>query len=119
MSHGKDAARDTRYGRRGGGWANEERVDVALTAIANARTKGIAGGTWPDGTPQGDRECGVCTLPIGEHSPPCPWCGRAPEHHAPGDVEVELAGKVRMARAREAAGRLLNHDDRMALKAAA
>lgn len=105
--------------RPDGSWANDQTADSALAAIEKMRRKGIADGTWPDGTPKGDRSCTVCGLPICEHSAPCPWCRRAPEHHAPGDVEVELAGKVRMARAREAAGRLLNHDDRMALKAAA
>lgn len=119
MSHGKEAARDLRYGRRGGRWASGESVDVALAAIDKMRTKGLADGTWPDGTPKGDRECSACRRPLADHSPPCPWCGRAPEHHAPGDVDAEIAGRVRMARGREAAGVLLDHGDRMALKAAA
>lgn len=80
------------------------------------RRKGIADGTWPDGTPKGDRACGVCGLPVGDHGDPCVWCGRSPEHHAPGDVDAEIAGRARMARAREAAGVLLDHWDRVALR---
>jgi len=87
MSHGKDAARDLRYGRRGGRWATGDQVDVALAAIANARAKGIADGTWPDGKRLGE----------------CEFCGRLPEAHAPGDLELERAGRARMDAARAVA----------------
>lgn len=112
MAHGKDAARDTRYGRRGGRWA-EGPVDAALGAIDAARTRGLADGTWPDGTPKGDRECTVrdCGRRVEDHQPPCRYCGRSPEHHADGDLELERAGRVRMARARHSAGEPLDELD--------
>lgn len=113
MAHGKDAARDTRYGRRGGRWADGTPVDLALFEIDKARERGLADGTWPDDTPKGDRECTVkdCGRPVAEHSGPCRFCGRAPEHHADGDIELERAGRVRMARARHAAGLPLSDVD--------
>lgn len=112
MAHGKEAARDLRYGRRGGRWAQGP-VDAARAAIDSARERGLADGTWPDGTPKGDRQCTVrdCGRPLEEHSPPCRFCGRAPEHHAEGDLEVERAGRVRMAAARRAAGAALDETD--------
>lgn len=120
MAHGKDAARDTRYGRRGGRWATGDGADAALAYIDTARSRGLADGTWPDGTPKGNRDCTVkgCDVPVSEHQPPCPWCGRAPEHHAPGDVDAEIAGRARMAHARQRAGVSLNDLDRQALELA-
>lgn len=77
-------------------------MGVALAAIDRARTKGTADGTWPDGTPKGDRPCRICEKPIDQHSPPCTFCGRAPEHHADGDLKLERAGRARMDAARAA-----------------
>ncbi len=113
MAHGKEAARDLRYGRRGGRWANATPVDAALAAIDSARERGLADGTWPDGTPKGDRQCTVrgCGRPLEEHSPPCRFCGRAPEHHAEGDLELERAGRVRMAKARHGSDQPLDEVD--------
>lgn len=45
MSHGKASARDLRYGRRGGGWAEEPRDKRSIEQI-KADTL-AAGGTWP------------------------------------------------------------------------
>lgn len=119
MSHGKQAARDTRYGRRGGRWAEGDRAEVALAEIEKARKKGRADGSWPDGTPKGDRKCKVCGQPIETHGPPCDFCGRAPEHHAEGDLAAEKDGRRRMAAARQAAGRPLDEVDRRVLGTAA
>lgn len=118
MAHGKDAARDLRYGRRGGRWATGDPADATLAYLDTARSRGLADGTWPDGTPKGNRECTVrgCGRPVSEHQPPCVWCGRSPEHHAPGEVDVEIAGKARMARARQRAGVALTDLDRDALR---
>lgn len=115
MSGGKQAARDARWGRRGGGWVEGDAIDVALAAIDDARTRGLAAGTWPDGTPKGDRECRVCAKPIGIHGSPCEFCGRPPEHHAVGDLAAEIAGKARMAAARLGAGLPLDDIDRRAM----
>ena len=79
---------DKRYGRRGGRFTSGDRVDVALAAIDKARTKGLADGTWPTGTREQE----------------CEFCGRSPEAHAPGDMEIERAGRARMDAARAAAG---------------
>lgn len=116
MAHGADSARDLRYGRRGGRWAQGP-VGAALAAIDKARERGIANGTWPDGTPKGNRQCTVrdCGRPLEEHSPPCRFCGRPPEHHADGDLELERAGRARMARARHLAGQPLDPIDREVL----
>lgn len=104
------------HGRRGGRWA-EGPVDAALAAIDTARDRGLADGTWPDGAPKGDRDCSVagCGRKVEDHQPPCKFCGRAPEHHADGDLELERAGRVRMARARHAAGQPLDELDRQVL----
>lgn len=117
MAHGKDAARDLRYGRRGGRWAAGTPIDQALQAIDNARERGLADGTWPDGTPKGDRQCTVrdCGRRLDDHQPPCRFCGRAPEHHADGDLELERAGRARMAAARRAARSVLDDTDREVL----
>lgn len=111
MSGGKDAARDLRYGRRGGRWASGDRADVVLTQIDDMRSRGLADGTWPDGTPRGDRDCTVCKRRVVDHQPPCRFCGRPPEHHADGDLVAERAGRARMARARRLAGQPLDTVD--------
>ena len=52
MSHGKHAARDLRYGRRGGRWAEGEPVGQALADLDSLREQGIAAGTWPGAEPE-------------------------------------------------------------------
>jgi hypothetical protein len=52
----------------------------------------------------GDRDCTVCSKPVSKHSDPCRACGRAPEHHAPGDEDLEWEAKARLTKARLAAG---------------
>lgn len=117
MAHGKAAARDILYGCRGGRWAaTSDRADAVLAYLDTARSRGLADGTWPDGTPKGLAPCRVCGLPRRDHQPPCRWCGRAPEHHQPGDVEAEVEGWARMARARVKAQVPLTDLDREALR---
>lgn len=52
MAHGKQAARDLRYGRRGGRWAEGQPLDEAQADIDAMREKGIADGTWPGHEPE-------------------------------------------------------------------
>jgi hypothetical protein len=47
MAHGKHAARDLRYGRRGGRWAEGQPVNDSLADLAKLREQGIADGSWP------------------------------------------------------------------------
>lgn len=99
MSQGKAAARDLRYGRRGGSWAEGDAVGIALNDIARAREKGLADGSWPSGT-----RAGLCE-----------FCGRTPEAHVGDDLELERAGRARMADARRFAGVPLDDLDRRVL----
>lgn len=115
MAHGKEAARDLRYGRRGGRWANNTPVDAALAAIDMARSRGLSSGTWPDGVAHGKTPCKICGRAYVDHLPACPLCGRAPEHHGPGDLELERTGRARMAAARRAVGQSLDDIDRQVL----
>lgn len=75
MSHGKDAARDLRYGRRGGGWA----ADTDERSIAEIKADHLAAG------------------PCGR---PCLWCDELGESPPPSlfDDDQEV-GSVRVARA--------------------
>ena len=98
MSTGKAAARDIRYGRRGGRWADEgsTRADDALASIAAMREKTIAAHERdPKKNP--------------------PWPSLVDDVREP-KTDEEWAGRARMARARQAAGVHLDHLDRVALR---
>lgn len=43
-------ARDIRYGRRGGRWANADKIGAALAQIQETRLQGLRDGTWPTAT---------------------------------------------------------------------
>ncbi len=60
--------------------------------------------------------CRLCPRDRENHGPPCRYCGRPPEHHVGDDVEQEIAGRRRMAAARQAAGSPLNDVDREVLR---
>lgn len=65
-----------------------------------------------------DRDCTTagCGRKVSAHGAPCPLCGRAPEHHADGDVAIEWEGRARVAAARRAAGSPLDALDMEALE---
>lgn len=76
---------ETVYGRRGGGW-------VPAPAREPAAAK-----------PKTDPRCS-CGRAYSTHSGDlCPVCRRPVEHHGPGELDAEWAGRARMARARAAA----------------
>ncbi len=101
MSHGKDAARDLRYGRRGGAWKADD---------VEGAPKGKAGFE--------EKRCPVCRLTYrydpdkGEPS----HCGilycRAVTEWTP----IEWEGRARMAHARQAADLELDRLDLLALE---
>lgn len=63
--------------------------------------------------------CRVCGLPYLDHSGDvCSICRDNVEHHAPGAFDGCLAGRQRLARARQAAGIELDEVDRVALTTA-
>lgn len=101
MAHGKEAARDLRYGRRGGRWADDDTGTIAddVADLRNAHQRRHT-----------DQPCDQHRIDQGK-APSCPWChpelldtvldgpgGRRPT----GDVEWE--GLARMADAKRAAG---------------
>lgn len=100
MSTGKAAARDTRYGRRGGGWAEEgagsdlvsELDAVRRRAVEAHRKNPSKNPPWPDTYDAGNDR--------GPHS------------------DAEWEGAARMAWARKRAGVPLNRVDREALERA-
>lgn len=95
MTAGRAAARDLRYGRRGGRWAEGTGSLEALEEIAALRARTIdAHRRDPKKNP--------------------PWPSHDVEDRAPKTAE-EWQGRARMARARQAAGVPLDHVDRMAL----
>lgn len=95
MTSSKEWVRDKRYGRRAGRWANSERVDEALEAIAAMRLAAIAA---HQANP--------------EKCPPWP-SGRPTDHDPKSDDDWEAL--ARMARARLAAGSHLTALDHEAL----
>lgn len=77
---------ETIYGRRGGGWAPTRAAREPAAA-----------------KPKTDPTCS-CGRTYSAHSGDlCPVCRRPVEHHAPGELDAEWAGRARMARARAAA----------------
>lgn len=99
MSAGKAAARDTRYGRRGGGWAEpgtgtgsdlvSELDHIRTRAIEAHRRNPGKNPPWPDTYATSDR---------------------GPK------TDAEWEGRARMARARNHVGALLDSIDRQALE---
>lgn len=55
--------------------------------------------------------CKVCRRDYDDHMESCRFCGRPPEHHAAGDIELEREGRRRMAAARRASGQPLDKTD--------
>lgn len=111
VSGGKDAALDIRYGRGGGRRAGSPHL---LVELRRERARLQRAGRW---MVVDDRDCTVtdCARKIADHAEPCRVCGRSPEHHKPGEEDLEWEGKARMARARLAAGRPLATVDHEAL----
>lgn len=82
---------ETLYGRRGGGWA-----PAPAPAPAPAREP-------VEPKSKTDPMCS-CGRSYSAHSGDlCPVCRRPVEHHGPGELDAEWAGRARMARARAAA----------------
>lgn len=104
MSHGRDAARDVRYGRRGGGWA---------PAPARAAA---AGGVNTDKV---DRTCPVCRRRYrADPKHETLHCGAKDCEAMATWTAEQWEGRARMARARAAANRGVVVDliDREALR---
>lgn len=91
-------ARDIRYGRRAGRWADGSSADKVLEELAAMRERTIAAHKRdPKKNP--------------------PWPSLAVDVREP-KTDEEWAGRARMARARQAAGVHLDHLDRVALRRA-
>lgn len=107
------AARDLRYGRRGGRWADPDRTDATETAriFANLREKNhrldrddpLPGRDRTDGQPG--------TVPVRRWPDPTDWQA----NNRPETVD-EWQGRARMAAARRAAGLDLDEVDLEALE---
>lgn len=113
MSHGKDAARDLRYGRRGGRWADDG-TGYLLDELAAHREA--------HQRRHDDEPCDQGHIDKGR-APYCPWCH--PELHdtaldGPGAVRPDTddgwVGRARMAAAKHAAGGTLTDLEAEALR---
>lgn len=100
MAHGRDAARDTRHGRRGGRWAPDAPKPVKPRADVEPFVCPTCG------RPSARRN----TVPIASHCG-TPYCTAMNEW---GDEQ--WAGRARMAKARQAARKILDPLDREALR---
>lgn len=105
------SAVETRYGRRGGGWATQAPGE-AQRAFADNREN-------PEPPKGENRACGLCGLKVKDHSGDlCPVCRRPVEHHQGDDLTLEWAGRSRMAAARRTAGIELDLVDLQSLRKA-
>jgi hypothetical protein len=116
-----DAARDLRYGRRGGRWATTGAGQL-LAELRLLRNRLRAAGEWPDPIDTARLFHPDTIAAVRAHDRHCAGKHRRGETCTaqvdPDDLAALWAGRARMARARRAAGQPLNDVDHEALRRA-